>query len=118
MFLDHKYLYYDVDPFLFYVVCECDSQVRDQLSFSAPPYDLVGMLLRVRDSSGRVGAYQALYARCSTELGYGLPGQGEGVRERLQSRVHSNAPPAPGHAPYHVPSSLCPPYAISGADVA
>jgi len=26
MFLDHKYLYYDVDPFLFYVVCECDSQ--------------------------------------------------------------------------------------------
>ena len=28
MFLDHKYLYYDVDPFFFYVVCECDSQVR------------------------------------------------------------------------------------------
>jgi hypothetical protein len=27
MFLDHKYLYYDVDPFFFYVVCECDSQV-------------------------------------------------------------------------------------------
>uniref|UniRef100_A0A7S4P2U9 Histone acetyltransferase n=1 Tax=Guillardia theta TaxID=55529 RepID=A0A7S4P2U9_GUITH len=26
MFLDHKYLYYDVDPFFFYVVCECDSQ--------------------------------------------------------------------------------------------
>jgi len=26
MFLDHKYLYYDVDPFLFYVVCEYDSQ--------------------------------------------------------------------------------------------
>jgi hypothetical protein len=27
MFLDHKYLYYDVDPFFFYVVCECDTQV-------------------------------------------------------------------------------------------
>ena len=27
MFLDHKYLYYDVDPFFFYVVCECDQQV-------------------------------------------------------------------------------------------
>jgi hypothetical protein len=27
MFLDHKYLYYDVDPFFFYVVCECDAQV-------------------------------------------------------------------------------------------
>lgn len=26
MFLDHKYLYYDVDPFFFYVVCECDQQ--------------------------------------------------------------------------------------------
>lgn len=26
MFLDHKTLYYDVDPFLFYVVCEVDEQ--------------------------------------------------------------------------------------------
>jgi len=26
MFLDHKYLYYDVDPFLFYVICEHDDQ--------------------------------------------------------------------------------------------
>jgi len=26
MFLDHKTLYWDVDPFLFYVVCECDDQ--------------------------------------------------------------------------------------------
>ena len=24
LFLDHKTLYYDVDPFLFYVMCECD----------------------------------------------------------------------------------------------
>ena len=24
LFLDHKTLYYDVDPFLFYVLCECD----------------------------------------------------------------------------------------------
>lgn len=24
LFLDHKTLYYDVDPFLFYVVCEVD----------------------------------------------------------------------------------------------
>ena len=28
MFLDHKTLYYDVDPFLFYIVCECDDQAR------------------------------------------------------------------------------------------
>ena len=25
LFLDHKSLYYDVDPFLFYVLCERDS---------------------------------------------------------------------------------------------
>eukprot|EP01095_Lingulamoeba_sp_RSL-Kostka_P014980 TRINITY_DN6737_c0_g1_i1.p1 TRINITY_DN6737_c0_g1~~TRINITY_DN6737_c0_g1_i1.p1 ORF type:complete len:324 (+),score=78.61 TRINITY_DN6737_c0_g1_i1:95-1066(+) len=25
LFLDHKTLYYDVEPFLFYVMCECDS---------------------------------------------------------------------------------------------
>mmetsp|Transcript_25484 Transcript_25484/g.60595 ORF Transcript_25484/g.60595 Transcript_25484/m.60595 type:complete len:415 (+) Transcript_25484:150-1394(+) len=26
LFLDHKTLYYDVDPFLFYIICECDDQ--------------------------------------------------------------------------------------------
>ena len=26
MFLDHKTLYYDVDLFLFYVLCECDER--------------------------------------------------------------------------------------------
>lgn len=26
LFLDHKTLYYDVDPFLFYILCECDEQ--------------------------------------------------------------------------------------------
>ena len=26
LFLDHKTLYYDVDPFLFYILCECDSE--------------------------------------------------------------------------------------------
>ena len=26
LFLDHKTLYYDVDPFLFYVLCEKDAQ--------------------------------------------------------------------------------------------
>jgi len=25
LFLDHKTLYYDVDPFLFYVLCEVDA---------------------------------------------------------------------------------------------
>jgi MOZ/SAS family len=26
MYLDHKTLYYDVEPFLFYVLCECDDR--------------------------------------------------------------------------------------------
>eukprot|EP01096_Ripella_sp_DP13-Kostka_P009894 TRINITY_DN3818_c0_g1_i1.p1 TRINITY_DN3818_c0_g1~~TRINITY_DN3818_c0_g1_i1.p1 ORF type:complete len:418 (+),score=193.17 TRINITY_DN3818_c0_g1_i1:24-1256(+) len=26
LFLDHKTLYYDVEPFLFYIMCECDSR--------------------------------------------------------------------------------------------
>ena len=26
LFLDHKTLYYDTDPFLFYVMCECDNR--------------------------------------------------------------------------------------------
>ena len=26
LFLDHKTLYYDVDPFLFYVLCEVDQR--------------------------------------------------------------------------------------------
>eukprot|EP00164_Ancoracysta_twista_P006580 GFYU01009186.1.p1 GENE.GFYU01009186.1~~GFYU01009186.1.p1 ORF type:complete len:462 (+),score=129.02 GFYU01009186.1:39-1388(+) len=26
LFLDHKTLYYDVDPFLFYILCECDEK--------------------------------------------------------------------------------------------
>lgn len=28
LFLDHKTLYYDVDPFLFYVLCEVGKGVR------------------------------------------------------------------------------------------
>jgi histone acetyltransferase HTATIP len=28
LFLDHKTLYYDTDPFLFYVMCECDEVIR------------------------------------------------------------------------------------------
>ena len=26
LFLDHKTLYYDVDPFLFYILCEIDAE--------------------------------------------------------------------------------------------
>ncbi len=29
LFLDHKTLYYDVDPFLFYILCECDAEGCD-----------------------------------------------------------------------------------------
>jgi hypothetical protein len=30
LFLDHKTLYYDVDPFLFYVLCEVDERGENQ----------------------------------------------------------------------------------------
>jgi histone acetyltransferase MYST1 len=32
LFLDHKTLYYDVDPFLFYVLCEVDER-GEHISF-------------------------------------------------------------------------------------
>ena len=33
LFLDHKTLYYDTDPFLFYVMCECDNRsVMNEMS--------------------------------------------------------------------------------------
>eukprot|EP01025_Chloroclados_australasicus_P036062 TRINITY_DN3669_c0_g1_i1.p2 TRINITY_DN3669_c0_g1~~TRINITY_DN3669_c0_g1_i1.p2 ORF type:complete len:189 (+),score=11.37 TRINITY_DN3669_c0_g1_i1:869-1435(+) len=41
MFLDHKTLYYDVDPFLFYVLCEHDEQ----------GHHLVGYFSKDRNSS-------------------------------------------------------------------
>mmetsp|Transcript_16202 Transcript_16202/g.41285 ORF Transcript_16202/g.41285 Transcript_16202/m.41285 type:complete len:572 (-) Transcript_16202:225-1940(-) len=31
LFLDHKTLYFDTDPFLFYVLCECDSGGRQRI---------------------------------------------------------------------------------------
>ena len=34
LFLDHKTLYYDVDPFLFYVMCEYDDRSVRALLFS------------------------------------------------------------------------------------
>merc|ERR1719282_317680 len=41
LFLDHKTLYYDTDPFLFYVMCECDSK----------GYHIVGYFSKEKESS-------------------------------------------------------------------
>ena len=41
LFLDHKTLYYDTDPFLFYVMCECDD-------FG---YHIVGYFSKEKESS-------------------------------------------------------------------
>ena len=43
LFLDHKTLYYDVDPFLFYVMCERDAAGYHMVRMEAwkavyPPY--------------------------------------------------------------------------------
>ena len=39
LFLDHKTLYYDVDPFLFYVLCERD-EARESTRERTPPHVL------------------------------------------------------------------------------
>ncbi len=36
LFLDHKTLYFDVDPFLFYVLCEVDERGKKRLSHVVP----------------------------------------------------------------------------------
>lgn len=41
LFLDHKTLYYDTDPFLFYVMCECDDY----------GYHIVGYFSKEKESS-------------------------------------------------------------------
>merc|ERR1719282_1046132 len=41
LFLDHKTLYYDTDPFLFYVMCECDDR----------GYHIVGYFSKEKESS-------------------------------------------------------------------
>ncbi|XP_074655532.1 histone acetyltransferase KAT5-like [Tubulanus polymorphus] len=41
LFLDHKTLYYDTDPFLFYVMCECD----------AKGYHIVGYFSKEKEST-------------------------------------------------------------------
>ena len=41
LFLDHKTLYYDTDPFLFYVMCECDNK----------GYHIVGYFSKEKESS-------------------------------------------------------------------
>ncbi|PHT28794.1 hypothetical protein CQW23_31611 [Capsicum baccatum] len=43
LFLDHKTLYYDVNPFLFYVLCECDNREGKVCTPERPLSDL-GML--------------------------------------------------------------------------
>lgn len=46
LFLDHKTLYYDVDLFLFYILCECDDRGCHMVGyFSKVEYRLIGFLV-------------------------------------------------------------------------
>jgi GNAT superfamily N-acetyltransferase len=49
LFLDHKTLYYDVDSFLFYILCECNDRGCHKVGFvylacilTLPPYQRKG----------------------------------------------------------------------------
>lgn len=49
LFLDHKTLYYDVEPFLFYVLCECDNKGCHIVAYfskekNSPDYNLACIL--------------------------------------------------------------------------
>jgi len=39
LFLDHKTLYYDVEPFLFYILCECDNRGCHMLGYFSKEKD-------------------------------------------------------------------------------
>ena len=43
LFLDHKTLYYDVDPFLFYILCEHDRDGYDPPFCSSVPLPVHGL---------------------------------------------------------------------------
>jgi len=61
LFLDHKTLYYDVDPFLFYVLCERDSS----------GYHMVGYFSKEKNCSEEYNLACILTLPCYQRKGYG-----------------------------------------------
>ena len=80
-FLDHKTLYYDTDPFLFYVMTEYDCK----------GFHIVGYFSKV--STHPSCAWMALpQAKPLLQL---IPLSGEGIYRRLQCGLHPNSAPLP-----------------------
>lgn len=80
LFLDHKTLYYDVDLFLFYVLCECDERGAHMVGYfskekkSEEGYNLACILT--------LPAYQRKgYGKALISFSYEL--------SRLEKKVHS-----------------------------
>ena len=61
MFLDHKTLYYDTDPFLFYVMCELD----------LVGYHIVGFFSKEKESSEDYNVACILTLPPYQRIGYG-----------------------------------------------
>lgn len=73
MFLDHKTLYYDVDPFLFYIMCEVDEFGYHIVGYySKEKYSEAGELLRALERAAGVRQRRRPFARCSHRLQLGL----------------------------------------------
>mmetsp|Transcript_800 Transcript_800/g.1298 ORF Transcript_800/g.1298 Transcript_800/m.1298 type:complete len:210 (+) Transcript_800:48-677(+) len=61
LFLDHKTLYYDVDPFIFYILCECDIRGAH----------MVGYFSKERDSPDELNLSCILVLPPHQRKGYG-----------------------------------------------
>ena len=63
MFLDHKTLYYDVEPFLFYILCEIDEDSN---------YHFVGYFSKEKNSTNNYNLSCIITLPCHQRKGYGF----------------------------------------------
>ncbi|THF98689.1 hypothetical protein TEA_026778 [Camellia sinensis var. sinensis] len=66
LFLDHKTLYYDVDLFLFYVLCECDDRGCHMVGYFSKARETY--LVHQRSSDSRTQFSSLWFFRCLTRL--------------------------------------------------
>jgi len=106
LFLDHKTLYFDVDPFLFYVLCEVDERgkehpVQSFLYFSLPHAVCAATLM------SPVRSLHFLMHSTSPRLpSSGILQQGEIFRRWLQFSMHPNLSIPPTQGIWTIPNRI------------